>query len=195
MEVYRSESVAETGTFNTYVKSFGGFLRAKVSKLGKGSSFQVETPTAVAGVRGTEFSMDFDPVAGVSKVSVEEGKVAVAAEGKEVVVAQGQGTMVRKNEAPVAPIVILAAPIMKTVALADGREALEWERPKGAVKCGFILATNEELTDVIKETTTMEGFAAEQKDLKPGDYYASAFCEDKSGLRGLPSKPLDFTIE
>jgi hypothetical protein len=43
---------------------------------GKGQKFRVESPTAVAGIRGTVFRMDVDSDTGTD-VAVYEGKVAV----------------------------------------------------------------------------------------------------------------------
>jgi len=60
------------------IKIFGlGKIIAAVKKLGKGSSnMDVETPTAVAGVRGTEFMVDV-PDKDTSIVAVFGGKVIV----------------------------------------------------------------------------------------------------------------------
>ncbi|MBW7858039.1 MAG: FecR domain-containing protein [Leptonema sp. (in: Bacteria)] len=55
----------------------GGML-ANVKKASADESFNVATPTAIAGVRGTSFSVDIDPIAQTSSVKVLEGKVAMA---------------------------------------------------------------------------------------------------------------------
>jgi len=55
--------------------SWGRFF-AKVSKLTAKSTFQVETPTAVAGVRGTVFRVDIAEDSS-STVAVEEGEVEI----------------------------------------------------------------------------------------------------------------------
>ncbi len=59
------------------LKLLWGKLWAKVAKLSSAHSrFQVETPTAVAGVRGTEFRVEVDPDS-ATRVAVEEGEVEV----------------------------------------------------------------------------------------------------------------------
>jgi hypothetical protein len=45
----------EEGLFSTKIKAFFGSVICKVQKLRKGESFQINTPTAVAAVRGTVF--------------------------------------------------------------------------------------------------------------------------------------------
>ncbi|MBN1104683.1 MAG: FecR domain-containing protein [Deltaproteobacteria bacterium] len=67
-----------------------GFLRSKVGRLlGSPGGFQLHTPTAVVGVRGTEFdtvvSMD-----AASAVVVDEGEVQIDWEGQQGALGQGQ---------------------------------------------------------------------------------------------------------
>ncbi len=54
-----------------------GKLLARPKGLSQGSSFSVRTPSAVAGVRGTEFIVLYDGKAQKSEIAVSEGKVAV----------------------------------------------------------------------------------------------------------------------
>jgi hypothetical protein len=63
----------------TKLKVWSGRMWARVSSLfGGGSKFEVESPNAVAGVRGTEFVFDVAPDGG-TEVTVLEGAVVVTA--------------------------------------------------------------------------------------------------------------------
>ena len=62
-------------------KLFWGKLWTKVAKLSLKSQFTVETPTAVAGVRGTVFKVEIQPDSG-TRVAVEEGLVEVSDPGR-----------------------------------------------------------------------------------------------------------------
>ncbi|MBI5804804.1 FecR domain-containing protein [candidate division TA06 bacterium] len=62
-------------------KLFLGKLWTKVAKLSLKSQFTVETPTAVAGVRGTVFKVEIQPDSG-TRVAVEEGLVEVSGPGR-----------------------------------------------------------------------------------------------------------------
>jgi hypothetical protein len=55
----------------------GGML-ANVKKASANEGFNVATPTAIAGVRGTSFSVEVDPFERTSSVKVFDGKVAMA---------------------------------------------------------------------------------------------------------------------
>jgi hypothetical protein len=62
---------------NTSLELQEGRLLCKPKKLLKSESFTVRTPTAVAAVRGTEFTIESDPEK-TTRIKVFDGKVAVA---------------------------------------------------------------------------------------------------------------------
>lgn len=62
------------------------------------SKFEVITPTATAGVRGTVFYVEVDP-AGQTRVGVAEGAVALDAGGRETLVPSQKMALVRKSMA------------------------------------------------------------------------------------------------
>ncbi len=70
-----------------------------------GSELEIETPSGVSGVRGTEFGMtvQFD---GVTGVVTREGAVAATAQRRQVFVAAGYQTVIRPGEAPLEPVPI-----------------------------------------------------------------------------------------
>ncbi|HSI06867.1 MAG: FecR domain-containing protein [Myxococcota bacterium] len=70
---------AGTSSSETKIKVWSGRLWARVSSLfGNNAKFEVESPNAVAGVRGTEFIFDVSPDGG-TEVTVLDGAVAVTA--------------------------------------------------------------------------------------------------------------------
>lgn len=74
-----------------------GLIFAKVTKLGQHSTFAIQTPTIVAGVRGTEFMTATDEK-GAGKVAVTEGQVAVqAGQGAEQAIDAGQQANVSES--------------------------------------------------------------------------------------------------
>ena len=85
-----------------------GKVRSLVSKFwgSTGANFEVRTPTAVAGVRGTEFLQEINPD-GSSTITVLEGKVEVYnpkdSKKRSVTLTQGQRTSVKEGKTPSAP--------------------------------------------------------------------------------------------
>lgn len=91
------------GSSTSNVTLDSGKVYAKAGKLSKGSSFQVKTPTAVAGVRGTDFECS------ETSVAVVEGTVTVSAGGVDVDLTQGMMTEIPEvGAAPEPPAAIPA---------------------------------------------------------------------------------------
>ena len=91
---------------------FRGKIRAVVSKsrkiigiaFGEGERFEVRTPTAVAGVKGTDFFVTY--ALGITGVMVADGKIDVfnpAIPGQVVLVTTGNATTIAENQPPQTP--------------------------------------------------------------------------------------------
>jgi hypothetical protein len=90
---------------NTLIELDQGRVDAEVTKQSPGSRFQVRTPLATAGVRGTRFGVSVPAEAARTSADVVEGRVEVqsAARGVDVPVSieAGQGAVVRPGMEPV----------------------------------------------------------------------------------------------
>lgn len=94
-------------------KSLFGLLQGKVNAAvseyyrRSGNTYEIRTETAVAGVRGTEFAMTFDPQAALTEVIGIEGVVQVHSlrdpEGDGVLVTANETTQVGRNQLPSEP--------------------------------------------------------------------------------------------
>ncbi|MEW6775951.1 MAG: FecR family protein, partial [Bdellovibrionota bacterium] len=75
LKITRQLYDAKKGERESLFDLLRGKIRAEVAKLAKlsRSNFEVRTPTAVAGVRGTDFEVEHDEAAGESGVYVFEG--------------------------------------------------------------------------------------------------------------------------
>jgi len=93
----------DAATQRTELQLAYGRLRASAVRLARaGSSFQVRTPTAVAGVVGTGFDLSY--VNDISSLSVTEGSVNFCnLQGQCVTVGAGFTSTIRDNQAPSAP--------------------------------------------------------------------------------------------
>jgi len=97
------------GTANTLIHLLGGKVRALVSEYYTGgtASYQIETTTAVSGVRGTEFVMTYDEKTKTSEVLGAGGTVAVNStmdrKKRGVLIHTNEITVVEKGKFPTAP--------------------------------------------------------------------------------------------
>lgn len=91
----------------SYLKILSGTARGVINRFfsRKNSIFQIETPTAVVGVKGTDFIIK--STRGVTEVITITGSVTAASLdpsiGGEVLVKAGQISTVKKGEAPTTP--------------------------------------------------------------------------------------------
>ena len=95
-------SVVSTDAGQMRVRVMTGDILLNVEKLPRGSSFKVETPTAIASVRGTQFSCHVDnritgnPVASFA-VREDAVDVSVFGTGETITVAEGRALDIPKN--------------------------------------------------------------------------------------------------
>jgi hypothetical protein len=99
----------DTSRFSSLLRLVGGKARALVSSYYKasGASYEVQTPTAVAGVRGTSFIVWYDADADATYVIGIRGQVAVRSlaerAGEAVYVTAHEITTVGRGVAPTTP--------------------------------------------------------------------------------------------
>lgn len=87
-----------------------------VSYDGKENTFLIKTPTAVAGVRGTDFVTSYDTKTQVTQVTTLEGKVELTnlqIPDSTVVIQKGEASQASSNKAPEAPKALPPAEIKK----------------------------------------------------------------------------------
>ncbi|MGF1567297.1 MAG: FecR domain-containing protein [Nodosilinea sp.] len=76
------------------------------------SELQIETPSGVSGVRGTEFGVTVQPD-GATGVATRTGAVSAQAEAVEVTVQDGYQTLIRPGNAPLEPTLIPPLPLFE----------------------------------------------------------------------------------
>jgi hypothetical protein len=82
---------------NTNVKLNNGKLEFKVTKLTENSQFNVSTISAVAGVRGTYFYINYDKNTDESSFAVYNGSVVVSNEKESVIIESGFATCIKNT--------------------------------------------------------------------------------------------------
>lgn len=92
----------------------------------RGSELEIETPSAVSGVRGTEFGIIVHPEDQRTAVAAETGEVFATAEGSTVDVPGGFQTLVRLGEEPLEPMPIPERPELDFVVKQEIRNNLRF---------------------------------------------------------------------
>jgi hypothetical protein len=102
--VKQVEGGAENQPTAIILKQWLGKTWSRVTKLADpGSSYEIQTPSGIAFVRGTFFTTDVDET-GAMRVQTFEGLVGVSAQGEEVYLPAGQQATVQPGQPPSKPM-------------------------------------------------------------------------------------------
>jgi hypothetical protein len=110
--ITKYENDAASGKKNVELNLLKGKVRNNVEQTydGEKSKFLIKTPTAVAGVRGTQFLAGFNPQTQMTSIVTFKGSVTLASVGpqgniigKPVTVRKGESTQSAANMTPEAP--------------------------------------------------------------------------------------------
>jgi FecR protein len=94
------------GGYKTRLMLSQGQVRVKLkSFVNPESSFEVQTPSSVSGVRGTVFGVAVQPT-GDTAVALESGKVSIVAHAQTLDLTQGQQVFLPINAPPVGPTAV-----------------------------------------------------------------------------------------
>ncbi|PMS38872.1 FecR domain-containing protein [Trinickia symbiotica] len=179
-----------------------GEVESEVEHLTKPDDrFEIHAPSIVAGVRGTHFRVNFDPLA--TTVEVLDGKVAVgnaetraratkvkldeqAPAPESELVPAGYGSVTRGG-AVGAPVALLPAPMLAHPAkIQDGPQVeFDLQPVAGATRYRLDIARDAGTLDLIRETRT-ETPHASFADLADGTYFVRVSAIDGAGLQGVP---------
>jgi len=107
--IERMEKQKKPLTTITRLQAMSGKILGCIRKLSsKESKFEINTPTAVAGIRGTVFAVFVEGDS--TAVDVVQGQVAVAGQvGREVLVSEKQSTVVAQGDSARSPFPMAAA--------------------------------------------------------------------------------------
>jgi hypothetical protein len=177
-----------TDIFSTIVRLVTGRVEALVTRLNGPSRFNVQTDSAVAGVRGTRFRVAADPAKKRAQTEVLEGAVnfAGAAAGSGAVeVGAGFGSVTDDTGRALPPAALLQEPRLAASDALQERLVTRFRFPQvdGAARYRAQIAADGEFRRGIGEaefSTPEIKFA----DLPDGDYFLRARAVDAVGLEG-----------
>lgn len=183
----RLAAYGKTGMVSTEIELDGGRLEARAGKqLAPAGGFNVRTPVAVAGLRGTEFRLNVAEDGKTLRNEVLEGTVGVAAQGLEVYVDAGRGTLAEAGKPPEAPRRLLLAP--EAAGLPARIESLPltitWKALAGAVAYRAQLARDAAFTDLLLDDVVKEPAITWQDAPPDGRYFLRLRGIDATELEG-----------
>jgi len=182
-----TEKLRDTDAVRSIFRLVAGRVESLVAKFrDSGNRFEVTTPQAVTGVRGTDFRVAVDGDATTSEVL--EGKVdfagAGAASGKNAQLGAGFGSKADNNGQLLPPVELLAAPVLNTAPLQE-RLVVRFEFPAlaRAVKYRAQVARDQDFFNVVAEAV-VEAPNLRFAGLDDGPYFLRVRGIDANGLEG-----------
>ena len=185
LSIQESYQYAGKETFVTNLKLVKGRTQVSANPTHViGNTLQVQTPSAVAAVRGTQFRVGADD--NIALQETLEGQVAFTARGQEVLLAKGYGSVAEKDKAPLPPIQLPDAPDVSALSKLFETQFAEFNLAPQTAVVAWVgqLAADAEFTQILNEQTTTSGkmlFA----DLADGQYFLKLRAQDQHGLQGV----------
>ena len=184
----RLQSFGKTGMVSTELSLDSGRLEASAAKQhSPAGNFQVRTPVAVAGLRGTHFRLNVGEDGKTLRNEVTEGAIAVTAQGQQVQVESGFGTYVELGKPPSAPIRLLPPPDLAGLAshFTQWPVELSWPSQPLAQSWRIQLSTDADFRSVLHDSVSAQPQATWNNRLDNGSYTLRVRGIDPQGLEGF----------
>nr|WP_158651928.1 FecR domain-containing protein [Marinobacterium profundum] len=176
----------ETGMVDTRMNLIEGRMITRVTPaVGPGSRFEIQTPSAISAVRGTEYRASVAANGG-SNIEVLHGKVAVSGGRKQALVKSGYGTQVETGKAPLKPRLLLPAPVLEPVpaVIEQLNWRLAWAEMDKASGYRVEVSDNADFDTILWQQRGQYRYSA-LPDVPDGSYHIRVRAIDDLGLEGL----------
>ncbi len=191
----RLTRLGRTGMVDTLLRLERGKLSTEVTPLvGQGARFEIQTPSAIAAVRGTAFSLQTQP--GETRLQVTKGRVAFGPQGKTrqipagysaTVLTRGAGSLEIRKLPPAPQTSALAASINRLPA------KLSWT-DDGAQLHQVDIYDKSTGHRVISEQTSSQEYSLDYLD--NGSYDVRVTALSSRGVAGMPSdQSIDINLQ
>lgn len=187
-----ASSSGSTNWFSGLMRLTEGALEALASKTAKRATpLQIETPTSVVGVRGTEFRVAFDdPASKGARTEVIEGKVRAdnPAQKSGADLPMGTGAVIKPAEKEVKVVNLLPAPDLSGISSEVLKPQGSWPMPTlaGASAYHVQVASDEQFDKIVRDVKVAgnAGASADLSSLPVGNWFARVRGIDGVGLEG-----------
>ena len=197
LRVLKTRKSAESSVIGELFLEGGRILTRIKKATGSEPRFKVQTPSAVAAIRGTNFRVSHD-LKSNTRVEVLAGMVAAKGRLRRVVLEGGTGTIIGKGREPVKPVDLLAPPSLAAPEELYRKMPLEFrfEITEDTATVRVVLARDTEIKDVIRDVVAKPYGATTITDIPDGTYYLQVNGTDARGLEGFPSAaiPIDVRV-
>ena len=167
----------------------GGLDTAATQGARRATPLQIQTPTSLVGVRGTQFRVAFeDPAINSARTEVVEGKVRAdnTAQQSGADLPKGTGAVVKATEKEVKVVKLLPAPDLAGIPSVVIRQQGEWPMPVLRGSSGFRVqvASDDKFEKIVRDLKVTTA-SADLATLANGNWFARVRGIDAQGLEGF----------
>ncbi len=186
-----SSKSGSTNWFSGLMRLTEGALEALASKTSKRATpLQIETPTSIVGVRGTEFRVAYDdPLGKAARTEVIEGKVRAdnPAQASGADLPMGTGAVLKPQEKDIKVVTLLPAPDLSGIPSDVVKPQGSWPMPAlaGASAYHVQVASDEQFDKIVRDLKVASNASADLASLPNGNWFARVRGIDAVGLEGF----------
>lgn len=191
---------ASTTWFSGLIRLVQGSLDTAAAKLAKRATpLQIQTPTSLVGVRGTQFRVAFDdPITQNARTEVLEGLVQAdnPAQGSGAALPQGKGAVLNPAVKEINVVDLLKAPDLSATPADIFKPLALWPMPglEGATSFRVQVASDASFNQIVRDLVVTTG-AADLATLPSGRWFARIRGIDAVGIEGYDSvKPVQVAV-
>ena len=184
---------ATTGWFSGVLRLVRGSVEVFATKVLRARPLEVTTPTAVVGVRGTQYRVNFDAAKGSTRTEVLEGLVRFdAAEAKATSsgadVAAGFGAAINTTAAPPNVVKLPVAPDLSAVPERFERPLIRFQLPAETAAVRVQVAEDEAFDQIVSDQRVAAGTDIRIGGLADARWYLRARRLDAQGIEGYDAQ-------
>lgn len=191
-QVERLSGRAGTASQDARIKLDAGRLESRVvPQRGPAARYRIDTPTAVIGVRGTDFRVAWDAERNTARAEVTEGRIAISPlRGGQRLVAAGRG-LVLPATGPASAVALPPAPTLGSLPVAFSRSAVRLPLPPLGDMAAWrvrVVATDGGNAGAVLVDQRETGTDVRIASLPDGEYQLLVRAIDAHGVEGLEAR-------
>jgi hypothetical protein len=189
----KAKSTGPDVWFSGLIRLVQGSLDTAANKLARRATpLQIETPTSLVGVRGTQFRVAYDgPATQNARTEVLEGLVRAdnPAQASGAAIARGEGAVLNPAIKEIAVVALLAAPDLSATPALVYKPAARWPMPGYAAASSFRVqvASDAGFNQIVRDAVVVSNGFADFSTLADGNWFARVRAIDGAGLEGFDS--------
>ena len=198
--MHDSASGKTSNWFTGLLRLVQGSLDTAAAKLAnRATPLQIQTPTSLVGVRGTQFRVAYDgPTTQNARTEVIEGLVQAdnSAQGSGAAIGKGKGAILNPAIREIKVVDLLPPPDLSALPAQIYKPAARWAMPTlaGAVAYRVQVSPTDSFNQIVQDQLVTSG-SADFAGLANGAWFCRVRGIDPSGLEGFDSlKPIQISM-